>query len=300
MIGLIKGTLRMGVFGLLAVGALGAGAYLVAGPQRTKAVIGKVQSGVLEKIDRCIDDPTALRAQLQELEREYPAKIGQVRGDLAELQEQIRQLEREHAICERVVAMTERDLGELEPALAEASAAFQSGEAPRGILVSFDDHVYTFDRARSKVGQVRQTRIAYTNRAADAKHDLTYLRQQAERLEDLLMQLENERAQFQGQIAQLGRQVDAIERNDRLIGLLEKRNRTIEECSRYDAESLDQITSRLSEIRSRQEAELDHLASSQRQLDYEDLARIELQGETLETTTPDVLPGASIAGAHRR
>ena len=41
-----------------------------------------------------------------------------------------------------------------------------------------------------------------------------------------------------------------------LIKLLEKRNRTIDECSRYEAASLDQITGRLASIKSRQEAEM--------------------------------------------
>ena len=35
--------------------------------------------------DQCIDDPTAMRVKLQELEQEYPERIAAVRGDLAEL-----------------------------------------------------------------------------------------------------------------------------------------------------------------------------------------------------------------------
>ncbi|MAF66729.1 MAG: hypothetical protein CMJ84_13860 [Planctomycetes bacterium] len=139
--------------------------------------------------------------------------------------------------------------------------------------------VVSVQRAATRVNQIRHTRVAYANRAADAGHDLTYLHEQANRLEELLGQLENERAQFQGQIWQLSRQVDAIARNDRLIGLLEKRNRTIEECSRFDCSSLDQMTARLAEVRSRQEAELDLLSSEQFRDDYEEMARYQLQAE---------------------
>ena len=99
-----------------------------------------------------------------------------------------------------------------------------------------------------------------------------------------LLQLEGERAQFQTQIQALSRQVDSIARNERLIGLLEKRNRTIEECSNYDVSTLDQLTGRLSEIRSRQEAELDMLSSHQGRTDYEDLARMELNSATTLVT----------------
>ena len=108
-------------------------------------------------------------------------------------------------------------------------------------VVSWDDKVYSYDRASNQLNQVRQTVTAYTNRAADAKHDLTYLSQQETRLSDLLSTLEAERTQFQSQISQLNRQVDAIARNERLISLMEERNKTIDECSKYDAISLDNI-----------------------------------------------------------
>ena len=70
--------------------------------------------------------------------------------------------------------------------------------------------------------------------------------------------------------------------NDRLITLLDRRNRTIDECSRYEAISLDQITGRLSEITSRQEAELDVLSNAEAATDYEDMARLELANEEYE------------------
>lgn len=289
---MFKTLFRVGAIGAVSAGVLTGGALLIAGPQRTKAVFHQVQDDLLQHIDECIDDPTALRSQLQELEQEYPERIAQVRGDLAELQEQIRQLERERAISARVVEMAQADLDELEPLLAAAAATQAANGLARASAIQFDDKVLSFEGASSKAGHIRQTALAYSNRAADAEHDLAYLRQQSTRLEELLAQLENERAQFQGQIWQLSRQVDAIARNERLIGLLDKRNRTIEECSRYDVVSLDQITSRLSEIRSRQEAELDVLANTRPEADYEDMARMQLHGEAFQAERP---AGSSVA-----
>ncbi len=294
MFTIFKHVFRIGAIGVLTAGAIGGATLMVAGPERTKAVIDQVHNDIVASIDEAIDDPVALRAQLVELEREYPKRIGQVRGDLAELNEQIRQLERERDVAERVVAMAQDDVSLLEPALAEAAANRARGVQPRATLVAFGDNVLSYDRAQAKFNQIQGTLVAYQNRAADAAHDLTYLAQQSTRLDELLVQLETERAQFQSQIAQLSRQVDAIARNERLIHLLEKRNKTIEQCSRFEVVSIDHLTGRLAEIRSRQEAELDHLANARQRDDYEELARMQILTEKAaaglhdedETTVP--------------
>lgn len=275
-----KRFLRVGVIGTVLVGTAAGAAIMIAGPQRARAVMTQVHGQVIHSIDAHIDDPAALRAQLQEMEREYPKRIAQVRGDLAELQEEIRQLDRDREIATRVVALADEDMAELEAKLAQASAQVEAGST-RLVAVTVDDNKFTYDRAATRLNQIRNTRVAYYNRAEDASHDLGFLHQQEGRLQDLLGQLEGERAQFRSQIAQLSRQVDAIARNDRLIDLLEKRNKTIERVSRYEAVSLDQITGRLSEIRSRQEAELDLLSSEQEEADYEDMARMQLSQERL-------------------
>lgn len=287
---MFKSFFKVGAGLVVLTGAAVGGALLIAGPDRTAAVIHQVHGDLLEQIDQNIEDPSALRSQLQDLEKEYPERISAVRGDLAEVREQIRQLNREKAISLRVVEMAEADLGTLEPAMTEAAAMRASNASTSMTVVSWGDRVYSYDRANNQINQMRQTVVAYTNRAADATHDLAYLQQQEMRLGELLETLETERAQFQSQIWGLSRQVDAIARNERLIDLVEKRNRTIEECSRYDGVSLEHLTARLAEVRSRQEAELDILSNSQHQLDYEDMARSQVsrggQAEALALPIP--------------
>jgi len=277
MFGLLKKCLKTGVVATLLVGGAAAAAVAIAGPHRTKAVVHSFHEGVLTKIDAAIDDPVALRSQLQEMEREYPKRIGDVRADLAELDEEIRQLEREQAISSRVVELADADLGQLRETVAQAAATTEAGS---GLRVVVDDRVLSLERATNRIQQIEGTRIAYANRAADAGHDLEYLVQQRGRLEELLAQLESERSQFRTQIDALSRQVDAIARNERLIKLLEKRNRTIERCSRYEAVSLEQITGKLASIRSRQEAELDVLSQTREEGTYEDLARMQIATES--------------------
>lgn len=292
---MIKSIFKVGAGLLVLTGAALGGALLIAGPQRTHAALDQVHTNLLDQIDTQINDPAKLRSQLRELEAEYPERISQVRGDLAELRQQIRQLEREEAICERVVEMARVDLDSLEPVFNEATAQRAAGGHGAVRVVAWQDKVFSYDRAANQVNQVRQTIQTYGNRGADARHDLTYLRQQEQRLDELLVTLENERARFQSQMVQLSRQVDAIARNERLIDLLEERNRTIEECSSYEAASLDGLTNRLAEVRSRQQAELEMLASSQQQLDYEEAARMELSAGL---PAPAPLPLPQVTASH--
>ena len=273
--GFTKTLLRVGVITAFAAG----GAVLIAGPQRTAALFGKVQSKLMDGIDSQIDEPTKLRAQLESLQSQYPERISELRGDLSELQEQKRQLQRDQAVAERVVQLADADISQLQPLLAQAETA--RAEAAPGTLVTvrFQTAAFPLDEAYQRAGQIQQTRQAYAARSADATRDMKYLDQQQVRLSALLDQLEKERADFQSQVWQIDRQIDAVARNDRLIELMNKRQKTIDEASRYEAGSLDQLHARLAEVRSTQESRLEMLAGDQNRVRYEDLARIQIDGE---------------------
>ncbi len=274
-----KSFLRFGVISGLAA----AGALTLAGPERASALFTQAKTSVLSAIDANIEDPVALRAQLKQLEAEYPERIQQVSSDLAELNRNIAELSDERDVAHGVVALAERDLGVLEPMLAQATAASHSSSSPFQ-TIRFDNRTISVKQALTRADQLEQMKVSYAMQALDAERDLTYLVQQADRLEKLHVELKAERSQFQTQISQLERQVDAIARNDRLIELIEERNETIEECSRYEVKSLDQLTSRLSELRARQEAELEFLSTNDDMADYEEIARMQvrMQREGLE------------------
>ena len=270
MSGICKKIIRTTVIGGVIAGAAVGATVLIAGPNRAKVIFDQVQETVVSTIDKHIEDPIAMRAQLRKLEGEYPTRIKGLRGDLAELQEQIRQLDREQKISERVVDLAKRDLDSLAPSLASSgSSGLTSASLRKGVEAS------NTSRAR----HIRQTQVVYANRAAEASHDLVYLRQQEERMVSLLAQIETEYANFQAQIWQMERQVDAIARNDRLIDLMADRQKTIDELSSFEVVSLDQMVSRLSEMRSRQEAELEVLSTNRRRTDYESMARMDLVEE---------------------
>lgn len=275
MVGIVKPLVRMSVIAGLGVGA----AVLIAGPHRVAALAHAVQDRIVSVIDDNIDDPTVLRAQLRELAETYPERIGDVRGDLAELQEQIRQVNREKQVAERVVSLAQNDLDGLKDLLARADEARLSNGPGRVITVSFNDRDYKIDEAYARATQISQTKAAYQARASDAERTTVYLQQQESRMSEMLAKLEAEQADFQAQLWQIDHQVDAIARNDRLLEMLEKRQRQIDEYNRFDVVSVDQVKQRLTQIQAKQESQFKSLEKSTDRLNYEQQAQQQMQAE---------------------
>lgn len=269
MFSILKPFVRLALIMLVVAGI----AAMVAGPERVHAMAHQMKTEITQAIDSNIDDPVALRRQLHHLEKEYPQRIAQVRSDLNELHGQIREIEREKAVAQRVVELARRDAADLSDGMPSAEPVAYTSASSRYASNA------AAARAKARVAQANQVAATYRERVGDADRDLGYLYQQAERMEELLAQLESERAQFQAQLIQLERQVDAVARNERLIKLMEKRNQTIEEMSRYEAGSLEHLQGRLAGIRNRQEAELEVLSSAQSQMSYEERAEFELDTE---------------------
>ena len=255
MFGFIKGVSKTAFLATLSVAAITGGSLLIAGPGRTMAVAHELKSKVASAIDQSLDDPIALRRQLVEIEREYPARISEVRQDLAGLQSDITRLEQEEAVSARVVVLAKEDLAVLR---AELPAAQATAGGRRPLRAS-----------SSRVRHLEQIVVANEGKALDAGADLDALRSQEARMVQVLEQLETERAQFQVQLSQLERQVASIARNDRMIELMEKRQRTLDRIRSWDAVSLDQIQGRIQSIRAQQEARLDVLTQDQDVVDYE-------------------------------
>jgi DNA repair exonuclease SbcCD ATPase subunit len=286
----VKGLVRYGLIAGLVAGA----GLVIAGPDRAFALVTQTRESINCQIDKAVKDPVALRAQLRKLEGQYPARIADVRGDLAELRTQIGQLNRDQNVNQRAAELASADLSSLKGMLAKAeslrtgtnsmlaSGTVENDNAPV-FAVRFAGETLGIDQAYSKVTSVEQHALAFSQRVSDIERDLGYLTQQESRLATLLDQLETEQGQFQSQLWQLDRQVDAIARNDRMIDMMGKRQATIDKHSRYRAESLDQVNARVSDIRARQEAQLESLAKTTSVNGYENRARIELDSRTAAT-----------------
>lgn len=282
MAGIVKNTVRVGVIVLLAGGVVAA----VAGPAYTRAAFSQARDAIRGAIDQHIDDPVALREQLRSLEAQYPDRIAAVRRDLGELRKETAALQRELEISERVVALADADLGHMTDLFAKAEQAKANHDGFVTVRVVFDNRSLSLDEALAKAAQVRDTRDAYANRADELKRDLGYLTKQEDRLVEILTKLETEQREFQAKLFQLDRQIDAIARNERLIGVMEEREEAIAKHSRFEAASLDQFQSRMADIRAAQEAQLERLAMAQERTSYEEMAKQQLDARGKKDFTP--------------
>ncbi|MEE2941627.1 MAG: hypothetical protein VX460_14665 [Planctomycetota bacterium] len=275
---MFKTLFRTAVIGTALSAAVLGGTAMIVRPERVGAMADQVTSQIETRFDDNLDDPVVLRRQLEKIRRQYPERIRTVRRDLASLQEELRRLEHEQAVSSRVVQMVDKDLAVIGPALEEAKAELASN-GPRLAAIEFDGEVLSLRRARIKAREIERTRTAHAARAADAAHNLKYLQTQESRFVALLEQLEEEQATLSAQVIQLENEVESIARNERLIGMLEARQRTLESAERFKVGSLDQLTGVLERKRTEQEAELDRLAAGVDAASYEDLAERELSAE---------------------
>jgi len=283
MAGIVKTVIRLGVIGALVTG----GAVVIAGPHRVMALGSQVQSRIVNVIDSNIDDPVALRAQLRDLQAQYPKRIAEVRSQLAELAEQIRQIQREQAISEKVVSMASADLEDLRTLLAraeEARAEFASDGSYRTIAISFNNQSLSVDEAYSKANYISELVRSYDARSTDASTDLANLERDQDRLSGLLRKLESEQTQFQAQLAQLDRQIDSVARKQRMVKVMEDRAQRIDELSRYHVASLDQFRSVLAKRQAELESRITAIAEREEQLDYEDKAAYQIDTQRHSST----------------
>lgn len=266
-------------------GLVGGAAALAVGPEgraRVHALLTQTREHVNTAIDAQIGDPVALRAQMKSLEGEYPQRIAAVRQDLAELQQQVAQLKKEQEISDRVVTLANKDLEQIAGLIGRGEEVQQTsgmiGEA-KIVRVVFNNESVDLKDAYTKANRIKAVQTAYVNRGTEIARDLAYLGQQEDRLTKLNEQLQTEYTEFQAQLWQMDRQVETISRNDRLIGMMEKRQQTIEEQSRYKADSVGQLSQRFASIRAKQEAKLEALGTSTNTINYEDRAKFELDSQ---------------------
>ncbi|MHC5048874.1 MAG: hypothetical protein ACYTGY_20410 [Planctomycetota bacterium] len=233
-------------------------------------------------VDRAVDNPVALRRQLQDLADEYPDRIAKVQGEIAEVDHQLGQFERDSEIAARVVAMTTDDLSELKTLITRAE-----GVEGRSVYVRFDGIRFGIDQAYGEARRINNVRVTYDDRLSCNQQQLQLLSQQKARLVEILARLEEEYTTFETQMWQLDRQIDAIERNERLIEMTEQLQATL---STYDqwgkVGNLKQLEAKLAELATIQEAQLATLEQKGIRYDYEKRAKNEIDFESAPQEGP--------------
>jgi len=274
--GITKSLIRFGVIAGLAAG----GAALIAGPDRVAALATQARSTINTHIDHHIGDPAAMRHQLRQLEAQYPERIAEVRAQMAEITEQARTLERDRKVSERVVELAMNDRDELESLIARAEEAVVEHGSARLVRIAFDERTFDVDEAYARANAIGETIALHESRAADITTDLESLENDSALLKELLTKLESEQSEFQAQIAQLDVKIDAIARKEKMADLMEERQKRIDELTRFEVGSLDQLRAKLAKQHAELDARIASASERDRRSSYEDRARYDVDTTT--------------------
>ncbi|MHC5003621.1 MAG: hypothetical protein ACYTJ0_10900 [Planctomycetota bacterium] len=267
--------MRWGLIGGLGLGGL----TLLVGPERVAAGLAQLRSKAQNVVDSCVDDPMALRRQLEQLADEYPDRIAEVRGEIAEVNHQMEQLDRDVEIASRVIAYTTEDLSVLQTRIAKARDTVRTASI-NDVYVGFEGIRFTIDEAYGEALRIGEVRKNYRDRKAVDQQQIKMLTEQKSRLHQILVKLEEDFGTYQSQLWSLDRQIDAIQRNDRLIELMEQQQETLAGYDRFEKVSnLKQIQAKMAELREIQQAQLDTLAKRGFREDYESKAKLDLDGD---------------------
>ncbi|MCA9295887.1 MAG: hypothetical protein KC983_05205 [Phycisphaerales bacterium] len=269
-------VLRWGLIGGLAVGGL---AILV--PEQTQMGIHTVRAKAQQLIGMCIDDPTALRAQIANLTETYPDRIAEIRGEVAEVDMQLADFTHEMDVASRVVAMTTNDLNDLKRLVDRAEVKrneLNDGQSP-AVLIRYNGNRFDVNEALTEAHRINDVRQTYKDRLAHSKQQATFLGEQRTRLTEILDRLEREYSTLQTQLVALDREIVAIERNERLIDLTRDQEQTLRKYEKFgQVGSIKEVQSQLARIRTEQEARLQALSKRTVRDSYEERATLELDG----------------------
>ncbi|MEE9129541.1 MAG: hypothetical protein V3T84_05945 [Phycisphaerales bacterium] len=262
-----RSIIRWGLISGLALGGL----TLLIGPHKVAAGLHQIRARAQMVVDRALDEPAALRRQLEQMADQYPDRIATVRGELAEVEHQLAQFDRDSEIANRVVAMTTEDLTELKTLVVRAES--DPNQPVRVTFVRFKGVRFAVDQAYCEAQRINDVRLNYQDRAASNVQQTTMLAEQKARLMEICDRLESEYATFQTQMWQLDRQIDAIERNERLIEMTKDLQATLDSYDRWGKiGNLKQLQGKLAELRTIQKAQLETLRQSGIRFDYEKAA----------------------------
>ncbi|MDP7004684.1 MAG: hypothetical protein QF718_00535 [Phycisphaerales bacterium] len=267
---------RWGIIGGLVIG----GITILVGPQRVMACIDQLRQEANTVVEGLVDDPVALRRQLDDLAKQYPSRIAEVRGEIARLEQQLEQFKRDENIAVRVVELTTVDLDVLRTLVEDAEAVSSSSGTPS---IRFEGVRYDLESAYTEGRRIRTVRANYEDRIASNRRQMELLHEQRVRLKDVLENIEHEHETYRAQLWQLDREIDAIERNDHIIAMVEQQQETLSGFDRFgNAGNLDQVRSQLAEIRTVQESTILALTDTGAGSDYETRARFDTSDRLFE------------------
>ena len=256
--------LRVGLISGLALGGL----TLLIGPHKVAAGLHQIRVKAQTIIDQVSDEPAALRHQLQVMADKYPERIAEVRGELAEVNVELEEFNYDSEVAARVVAMTTEDLVDLKTLVVKARNVSNSNTY-NTVYLRFKGVRFDIDQAHSEGNRINDVRVSFQDRLASSKQQMSFLAQQKGRLIEILDRLDSEYSSFQTKMWQLDSQIDAIERNERLIEMTKDLQATLASYDSWgEIGNLKQLEHKLAELQTIQTAQFETLRQSSVRWDY--------------------------------
>ncbi len=165
--------------------------------------------------------------------------------------------------------------------MVEEAVVTYSGDSAASIR--FEGVRYDLDSAYAEGRRIRTVKSNYEDRLASDRRQMELMGEQKVRLVSILEKIEHEHETYRAQLWQLDREIDAIERNDHIIAMVEQQQETLYGLDKIgSAGNLDQVRARLAEIRTVQESTILALTDSGTGSDYETRARFDTSDQIYE------------------
>jgi len=262
----IRSIIKWGVIGGLGLTALVA----VVGTTRVKTAFWSIRDHIRSNVDELVDQKIALEHEVQKLKREYPQRLAEIRMQQVSVDRDIAICEKQLHVSEEAGAVARGDLEVRQQRLGDTDADAD------GVTIQFRGARLTHDAALDRAADAADYAKSYEERAVDLRKERKLLYDEKARLVGERASLEQEYARFQVEIATIGRDIDSLERKEKLVALAERRRGDQEDIFSDRASSLNVLKDRISRRKIELEEQLKGLSAMSGTNEYETRARLRL------------------------
>jgi chromosome segregation ATPase len=246
------------------------GLVAVVGVTRVKTAFWSMREHLRHNVDELVDSRVALRHELAKLQKEYPARIADLKCQLREIDRDLAACEKDRRISEEVVTLCEADVELLRERLAE------NEEGGGYASVEFRSELLDHERAVARASRIAETASSYRARLGDLEQERRMLGEERGRLQTELLDLEREYRSFQAEAGSLAREIESVKRKEKLVALAEREQRDREDLFQDRATALARVKERIE----RRRIELDERLKAARTYpsgnEYETRARLKV------------------------
>lgn len=266
-------------------------AAVVLGKHRAKDAAQTLKKMAQSEVDEFIreNDNHDLRAELNKLRDEYPKQIALVKSQIKEIEQDLSELERDETRARDIVTMCDEDLASIKKSHDASIAAYNDAK------VEFRGRYYDASEIARLQSRIMETREIYTDRVNDSVDERLLLEAERDELKLRLEELETERTEFEAEHARLTREIERMQRNEKMIKLA-KRREGCEHDGHTDAmTTLEKVRRSVDRRVIEQQETLKGLRAAPRDLDYETRARQRERERKSETKRMTETPSESPA-----